>query len=114
VEKGYLILKDEESVTAIRKAFASGGGKAVAEWDLNKSKAQSRKRYVSPWQLAYLSARLHRKDETVRFLEDAYREHSARLIFLRVDPVFDFLHSDDRYQALVKKAGLPVNGQHVD
>ncbi len=110
VEKGYLVQNDKESVAAIRQAFASGGGKAVAEWDLNKSKAQARKGYVSPWQLAYLSARLRRKDETLEFLENAYREHSARLIFLQVEPVFDFLHSDERYRAIVKKMGLPAVG----
>jgi hypothetical protein len=114
VEKGYLVQNDKQSVAAIRQAFASGGGEAVAEWDLNNSKAHARKGYVSPLQLAYLSARLRRKEETLRFLEDAYREHSARLIFLQVEPVFDFLHSDERYQVLVKKMGLPPSGPHID
>jgi hypothetical protein len=115
VEKGYLALNDQGSLTAIRHAFASGGGKAVAEWDLNNSKAQARKGYMSPWQLAYLSARLQRTNETLQFLEDAYREHSARMIFLQVEPVFDFLHHDNRYEALVKKTGLPPSDTpHLD
>ena len=107
VEKGYLVQNDKESVGAIRRAFASGGGEAVAEWDINKAKAQARKGYCSPWQLAYLSARLRRTDETLRYLEEAFQEHSARIIFLQVEPVFDFLHADERYRALVKKIGLP-------
>jgi hypothetical protein len=106
VEKGYLVQNDKESVGAIRRAFASGGGEAVAEWDINKAKAQARKGYVSPWQLAYLSARVRRTDEMLRYLEEAFREHSARIIFLQVEPVFDFLHADERYRALVKKIGL--------
>jgi hypothetical protein len=28
------------------------------------------------------------------------------LVFLQKEPVFDFLHSDERYHALVKKTGL--------
>jgi hypothetical protein len=46
-----------------------------------------------------LSARLRRTDETLRYLEEALREHSARIIFLQVEPVFDFLHADERYRA---------------
>ena len=107
VEQGYVAIGDKNSVAGIRRAFQAGGGRNVAEWDLNNSKSQARKSYVSPWQLAYLSARLQRKNETISFLEDAYREHSARLIFLQVEPVFDFLHSDERYRALVRKIGLP-------
>ena len=41
------------------------------------------------------------------FLEAAYEERSPRLVYLKVEPVFDFLHSDERYRALVRKVGLP-------
>ena len=46
------------------------------------------------------------KDETLQQLKDAYREHAVDLVFLQSEPVFDFLHSDERYRALVKKIGL--------
>jgi len=96
---------DGASAAAIRKAFESGGGKAVAEWAL--AGARSRKGYVSPWSLALRCARLKRKEEALGFLEGAYREHAARLVYLQVEPDFDFLHSDERYRALVKNVGLP-------
>lgn len=106
MEKAYLADGDKTSATAVHFAFASGGRKSVAEWDLKRDKARAHKQYISPWNLAYLSARLQRKTETLGFLEDAYHEHSARIIFLQVEPVFDFLHSDERYRALVKEMGL--------
>jgi hypothetical protein len=28
-------------------------------------------------------------------------------VFLQKEPAFDFLHSDERYRALVRKIGLP-------
>jgi hypothetical protein len=49
-----------------------------------------------------------RRKEDTRRLEDAYREPCAVLVFLQVEPTFDFLHADDRYQALVTKVGLPA------
>ena len=46
------------------------------------------------------------KDETFQQLGDAYLQHSVDLVFLQDEPVFDFLHSDERYRALVRKIGL--------
>jgi len=107
-ERGFLAEGDETSAAAVRRAFEAGGGRAVAEWDLSRSQALARRKYVSPWRLAYLTARLGRKDETLRLLEAAYREHSPRFVFLQSEPVFDFLRSDTRYTALVKATGLPT------
>jgi TolB-like protein/DNA-binding winged helix-turn-helix (wHTH) protein len=104
-EKGCLAMGDDASAAAIRKAFAAGGGRAVAEWALER--AMSRKGYVSPWNLAHRYARLGRKEEALARLEDAYREHSPRLVYLQAEPDFDFLHEDERYRALVRKIGLP-------
>jgi hypothetical protein len=47
------------------------------------------------------------KDETMKYLEASYRMHDPDLIFIQNEPLFDFLHSDPRYRALVKKIGLP-------
>jgi hypothetical protein len=56
---------------------------------------------------AATNAQLGRKEETIRYLEESYRERSPDLVFLQSDPNFDFLHSDPRYRAIVKKMGLP-------
>jgi hypothetical protein len=57
--------------------------------------------------LAYDYARLERKEDTLRALEDSYRERSPWLPFIQKEPVFDFLHSEPRYRDIVKKMGLP-------
>jgi hypothetical protein len=63
--------------------------------------------YISPYFIAREYALLGRKEETLRYLEDAYREHCVRLVWLQNEGRFDFLHSDPRYRALVTKIGLP-------
>jgi hypothetical protein len=73
----------------------------------NDLKARARKQYVSPWDTAFTSAFLGDKEQTLKFLEIAYRERSPWIVFLQKEPVFDFLHSDERYRVLVKKIGLP-------
>jgi hypothetical protein len=40
------------------------------------------------------------------WLEKAYAEHSNRLTGLKVDPVYDPLQSDPRFQTLVRQVGL--------
>jgi TolB-like protein/DNA-binding winged helix-turn-helix (wHTH) protein/Tfp pilus assembly protein PilF len=113
-ETGFQIEGDKKSAEAVRRAFESGGAKGIAEWWLSDCKAKARKGYVSPWTLASAYAQAGHKEEALRFLEDAYRERSPRLVFIQNSPVFDFLHSDERYQALVKKMGLPPSGPHID
>jgi hypothetical protein len=43
----------------------------------------------------------------LKYLEAAVQEHSAWLVFIQNEPIFDFLHPDERYRAIVKKIGLP-------
>ena len=99
---------DKASAAAVRKAFESGGEKAVAEWHLNELRTVARQRYVAPYQFAAAYAAIGRKQDTLKSLEDAYREHSAELVFLQSAPIFDFLHSDVRYRVLVKKMAMPA------
>jgi hypothetical protein len=52
-------------------------------------------------------ARLGRKEETIRYLEQSYQEREPHVVYLQSDPNFDFLHSDPRYRDIVNKMGLP-------
>jgi TolB-like protein/DNA-binding winged helix-turn-helix (wHTH) protein/Tfp pilus assembly protein PilF len=112
-QRTLVLQGDKRSADAVRRAFESGGQKAVAEWLLKQNKAKARQEYVSPWVLALQTARLKRKAETLQLLEDSYRERSPWLVLMQHQPEFDFLHSDERYQALVKKMGLPPQTAHT-
>lgn len=100
--------KQEESALAVHNAFQQGGFKAALEWDLQNLKQIAAKEYVPPLQFAYDYARLGRKDEALRYLELAYKEHQPFLVHLQSDPDVDVLHSDPRYQQIVKKMRLPA------
>jgi len=54
-------------------------------------------------------AGLHRKDQAFEWLEKAYELHSdvAAMMFLGVDPDFDPLRSDPRFDAFLRRVGLP-------
>ena len=108
LELGFLAEDDQHSAEAVRRAFDQGGYRAVAEWLLRRDQDKVREEYVSPFFLALDYARLERKDDTLHFLEGAFEEGSPEMVFLEKRPHFDFLHSDLRFQALVRKVGLPA------
>ncbi len=107
MEQGFLTDGDRASADAVTHAFKSGGSQAVAEWRWQNTKTAARQGYASPWWMALDCARARHKEETLKLLEAAYREHSPRLIFLQNEPLFDFLHADLRYQSLAKKLPVP-------
>lgn len=88
------------------QAYRHGGLPAVHAWNVDRLKRKAAKQYVSPSDFADAYAELGRKEETIRYLEESYRERSPHLVFLQSDPNFDFLHSDPRYRAIVQQMGL--------
>jgi TolB-like protein/DNA-binding winged helix-turn-helix (wHTH) protein len=106
LEQKFLVDGDRTAADALTHAFHNGGSAAVAEWRWQNTKRGAHHGYASPWWMAMDCARARHKEETLKLLEAAYREHSPRLIFLQNEPLFDFLHSDTRYQSLAKKLPL--------
>jgi hypothetical protein len=106
-EQKFLVDGDRTAADAVTRAFHDGGSQAVAEWRWQNTKRGARHGYASPWWMALDCARARHKEETLKLLEDAYRQHSPRLIFLQNEPLFDFLHSDPRYQSLARKLPVP-------
>jgi TolB-like protein/DNA-binding winged helix-turn-helix (wHTH) protein len=107
LEKAFELSGRPEAAAAAHRSFETGGEKAVERWGADDIKDRARKHYMSPYQVAYVVAFARDKDETLKILEDAYREDDAGLIGIQTEPIFDFLHSEPRYRALVKKLGLP-------
>jgi len=55
---------------------------------------------------ASIYARLGEKDEAFALLNRAYNQRNMWLMNLKVDPRFDDLRSDDRFQSLLRRIGL--------
>jgi hypothetical protein len=46
------------------------------------------------------------KDQALDWLEKAYDQHSNVMVTLKVEPGFDPLRSDPRFQNLIRRVGL--------
>jgi TolB-like protein/DNA-binding winged helix-turn-helix (wHTH) protein/Tfp pilus assembly protein PilF len=106
-ERAFDLRHDTQTKTAAHQAWIAGGEPAVERWGSAHIKTLVRKQYFETQFVAYVIAYTGDKNETMKYLELSYRNHDPDLIFLQNEPVFDFLHSDPRFQALVRKIGLP-------
>jgi len=52
-------------------------------------------------------ARLGERDKSLEWLERAYEMRSGLLIWLNIQPAFNFLRSDPAFLDLLKRIGLP-------
>ena len=73
---------------------------------LDELVALSAKQYVAPAEIAETFGALGRKDEAFKWLNKAYEERTAALVYLKVHPVFDPLRSDPRFQDLLRRMNL--------
>lgn len=64
------------------------------------------KRYVSPYGVAQIYAALNHNEQTYRWLETAYHDHSVWMSYLAVDPVFDSIRSEEHFRDLLRRVGL--------
>jgi TolB-like protein/DNA-binding winged helix-turn-helix (wHTH) protein len=108
-EKSYELQGLPKMAAAAHKVWIKGGEKAFGQWTANNLKTRARKEYVLSWDLAAAQAYTGDKDETLKYLEAAYREHAPNLITVQYEAIFYFLHDDPRFIALVQKIRLPRN-----
>jgi TolB-like protein/DNA-binding winged helix-turn-helix (wHTH) protein len=58
---------------------------------------------------AELYAALGNTDKAMHYLEEGFREHTIELVRLQVNPAYDDMRTDPRFQDLVHRIGLPQN-----
>jgi TolB-like protein/DNA-binding winged helix-turn-helix (wHTH) protein/Flp pilus assembly protein TadD len=90
----------------IAVAHASAGRKTEALQIVAQLQTISSTRYVSPYGLAQIYAALNDKEQTFKWLQIAYDGRAVWMSYLAVDPVFDSLRPDQRFQDLLRRVRL--------
>jgi TolB-like protein/Tfp pilus assembly protein PilF len=93
-------------VGALGHAYAISGQRRMAQESLVQLKEQSKQRYVTSYDIAVVYIGLKERDQTLKYLEMAFEDRSWWLCWLRVDPRFDAIRSDPRYQDLLRRMHL--------
>ncbi len=94
------------TLTYLGHGLATSGNRAEALTISAKLQSLSQQRYVSPYYLAILSAGLGEKERALDHLTTAVEEHADALVLLDVEPKFDPLRNEPRFQSLRQRIGL--------
>jgi tetratricopeptide (TPR) repeat protein len=87
-------------------AKAKSGDTAGARAILEELLAASRSRYVAPYGVALLYNALGDTDETLAWLERGFEARDHKMNLLKVDPKWNNLHGDPRFEGLVRRIGF--------
>lgn len=98
--------RNPSSLANLGYAYALSGNRAAARKIVNQLIAEPG--YVAAWDMAVLFAGLGDADSAFRWLEKSYRERESQMPFVQVDRRLASLHSDPRFQDLVRRVGLPL------
>jgi DNA-binding winged helix-turn-helix (wHTH) protein/TolB-like protein/Flp pilus assembly protein TadD len=88
-------------------AYAAAGQKGAALQTVEKLLVLSDQYPPALVQAAATCSRLGDKDRAFELMEKALAVKNDRLLFIKVDPRFDDLRSDERYERLLRRMNLP-------
>ena len=95
-------------MAALGYAYARAGHVADANAVLAEFDALSQRgKYASAYAIAVICAGLGDRERVFAYLDTALRERSHWLVWLERDPRWNDVRSDPRFDALVRKVGLP-------
>lgn len=83
-------------------AYAIAGDEENARKTANLVSAESHEHFVSPTHLAAIYAALNEPDKACVYLENALLLHDPWMLYIAVDPRFDNLRTDSRFQEIIK------------
>jgi serine/threonine protein kinase len=102
-----------------RPALKGGGGESYLGYIYARTDRQgealrlveqlkrlAKETYIPPLQIALVYSGLRDADLTLKSLERAYTDRSGGLFYLKVDPKFDWLRTDPRFQDLIQRIGF--------
>jgi TolB-like protein/DNA-binding winged helix-turn-helix (wHTH) protein/tetratricopeptide (TPR) repeat protein len=93
----------------LAKAYASKGYSGWLHERLNSLNEKSKDGKPLSFEHSELYAELGNADMAMRYLEQGYREHTIELVRLQLNPAYDDMRTDPRFQNLVHRIGLPQN-----
>jgi tetratricopeptide (TPR) repeat protein len=95
-----------EIAADIKHVYASSGWKAVLRDKIERSDDPHKPGLYDPQGVADTYAKLGENDKALAWLERSYAE-KVPMPFLQVDPDLKKLHSEPRFQDLVRRIGFP-------
>jgi serine/threonine-protein kinase len=84
-------------------AYAVSGDRPKAEQMLSELTEMAKRQYVNTTAFATIYLGLGEKEKCLDWLEKAYLDQESACWYLKVDPVYDSVRNEPRFQALVQR-----------
>jgi TolB-like protein len=102
-QKSIELNNDPFSLAMLGQAYARQGKTDEARKVLTHLSEEAKSRYVSPYALAVVLTALGDKGHAIDELERGYDDTGFYISLIKVDPLFESLRGDPRFEALVQK-----------
>ena len=96
------------TIGSLGHAYALAGHEEKAQTLLGELELRAKKENVSAYQFALIFLGLGNKSRALAALEEAFRDRSTLLIYLKMDPRFDALRSDANFLNILRNIGLEL------
>jgi TolB-like protein/DNA-binding winged helix-turn-helix (wHTH) protein/Tfp pilus assembly protein PilF len=97
-----------QPLSVLGYTYGVSGEREKALEIVQKLNLRSKRRYVSPYDIAVVYAGLGEKDLAFDWLQKAVADRSSQLVHIKYDEKLDTLHPDPRYTELLRSIGLPL------
>jgi len=105
-EQARSVSGDANQIASLGYIYGMMGRKEDAQRELARLRELAKQRFVPAFYIALLYTGLRDTDHAFEWLEKAHQERSGYLMEVHVDPMFDPLRSDPRFQRFVQRLGL--------
>jgi len=97
---------DPTKTMMLAYVYGCSGQRAAAEQQLARLQELNRRKQIDSGVMFFAFIGIGDKEQALATLERGYSQHSNVLRSLKVDPIFDPLRNDPRFQDLLKRVGL--------
>jgi eukaryotic-like serine/threonine-protein kinase len=102
---------DRESLNAFERGFAEAGYPGSQKRWAELMIERHNRGEVPAFMVAMGYVWAEEKDEALEWLEKSVAERDPNMPYLSCWPCYDFLRSEPRFQALLRRVGLPMDGE---
>ncbi len=107
--KWFLLQQKEDKPDEIeswKTIYAQSGWSGIFERQLEQAIESEKTGSINPIRLARLYTKTGNPEQAFIYLEMAFEKRMQGMISLKVSPNYDMLHSDPRFDVLLKRVGL--------
>lgn len=106
VKEAQLLDKNPWTLAQVAYTYAATGKREEAVEILKKLRQIAKKRHIAPYFFAEVHIGLGDLDKALNYLKQSYEQHNVQLCWMKVEPIFDTLRDDPRFNELLKQVGF--------